>query len=102
MTNSTAKAPRKANWRKLITEQERSGLTVRRFCEQQGIGEQAFYQWRRRLRNEAPVRFALVETASANKTAEPLELILATGERLRIAAGVDVTKLRAVLEALRA
>ena len=31
-----------------------------------------------------------------------LELVLATGERLRIGAGVDGTTLRTVLEALRA
>ena len=31
----------------------------------------------------------------------PLELVLATGERLRIGPGVDVTTLRAVLDLLR-
>jgi hypothetical protein len=31
-----------------------------------------------------------------------LELVLATGERLRIATGVDATTLRIVLDALRA
>jgi hypothetical protein len=36
------------------------------------------------------------------RTAEPvLELVLATGERLRIGAGVDTATLRAVLNVLR-
>jgi hypothetical protein len=36
-------------------------------------------------------------------TAEaPLELVFATGERLRIGPGVDITTLRAVLDVLRA
>ena len=51
------------------------------------------------------MRFALVETSSARKqtATEPmLELVLATGERLRISAGVDPTVLRTVLEVLRA
>ena len=51
------------------------------------------------------MRFALVETGPARqqRATEPdLELVLATGERLRISAGVDPTALRRVLEALRA
>ena len=51
------------------------------------------------------MRFALVErgAASAGTVAEPaLELVLNTGERLRIGAGVDQTALRTVLAALRA
>ena len=51
------------------------------------------------------MRFALVERGSAGQ--EPaseasLELILASGERLRIGAGVDAITLRMVLTALRA
>ena len=51
------------------------------------------------------MRFALVETGVTlpQAPAEPgLELVLTTGERLRIGAGVDATTLRRVLEALRA
>jgi hypothetical protein len=51
------------------------------------------------------VRFALVErgVASPGTVAEPaLELVLNTGERLRISSGVDQTALRTVLAALRA
>ena len=51
------------------------------------------------------MRFALVETGSARRqptTETGLELVLATGERLRIGAGVDATTLLVVLEALRA
>lgn len=92
-------------WRKRIAEQERSGTSVRRFCEEQGLTEQSFYVWRKRLQKQQPMRFALVETGSARQqaaTESGLELVLATGERLRIGAGVDATALRRVLEALRA
>lgn len=50
------------------------------------------------------MRFALVETgeSSPEPAAEAtLEVVLTTGERLRIGAGVDPTALRQVLEALR-
>ena len=97
-------AARSEYWRERIAEQERSGLSVHRFCAQHGLTEQSFYGWRKRLGKQPPVRFALVETErAARPAAEPvLELILPTGERLRIGAGVDVTALRTVLEALRA
>jgi hypothetical protein len=50
------------------------------------------------------VWFALVERSPRRqeRTTEPaLELVLATGERLRIGAGVDITTLRIVLDVLR-
>jgi hypothetical protein len=50
------------------------------------------------------VRFALVErtTRQQGRAGEAvLELVLATGERLRIGAGVDSGTLRAVLDILR-
>src|SRR6266478_2800214 len=79
-------------WRERITEQERSGMSVQRFCQEQGLTEQSFYLWRKRLRKQQPMRFALVETGPARQhlaTESGLELVLATGERLCIGAGVD-------------
>ena len=92
-------------WRERLAEHERSGLTVKRFCEERGITQYSFYAWRKRLREQGPVRFALVERGRVR--AEPasapgLELILSTGERLRIGVGVDGATWRTVLDALRA
>jgi hypothetical protein len=97
-------APSKAEHRReRVADQERSGLSVRQFCRERELSEYAFYAWRRRLR-KGPVRFALIDrTASIITAPEPsLELVLASGERLRIGAGVDAATLRLVLEALRA
>lgn len=90
-------------WSKLIGKQEASGQKVRPFCREQGIGEHSFYQWRKRLRENAAVRFALLSTrtASAAEATSALELILTGGERLRIGAGVDAATLRLVLDAVR-
>jgi len=91
-------------WRERIAEQERSGLSVKQFCKERGLTEGSFYAWRKRLRKEEPVRFALIEPGSLPESATEalLELLLANGERLRIGTGVDGTTLRTVLEALRA
>jgi transposase-like protein len=93
-------------WRERIAEHERSGLSVRRFCKEQSIPEHLFFYWRKRLRNQQqPVRFALVDRGAKPQRVTPeagLELMLATGERLRIGTGVSATTLRTVLEVLRA
>jgi transposase-like protein len=93
-------------WRERIAEQERSGMSVKKFCKERSIGEHLFYYWRKRLRNrQKPMQFALVDREAARRAPASeanLELVLATGERLRIGAGVNATTLRMVLEALRA
>jgi transposase-like protein len=94
---------RTAYWRERIAEQERSGISVQQFCKEGGVTEQSFYVWRKRLRRQEPARFALVETEAARRHAPEtgLELVLVTGERLRIGVDVDPSLLRRVLEALR-
>jgi hypothetical protein len=92
-------------WRERLAEQERSGLSVKQFCKERGLTEYSFYAWRKRLRGQGPVRFALVERGAVwpeRATEASLELVLATGERLRIGAGVDAATLRTVVEVLRA
>ena len=93
-------------WRERIADQERAGVSVRQYCKEHGLAEHCFYGWRKRLRDrQQPMRFALLQTGRAlpepGKEAS-LELVLASGERLRIGAGVDTVTLRAVLEVLRA
>ena len=96
--------PKADEWAERIAAQQRSGMSVKQFCREQGLTECSFYAWRKRLQETGPVRFALVERTARRqeRTSEPvLELVLATGERLRIGPGVDITTLRTVLDALR-
>jgi len=77
---------------------------VKQFCKEQGLTECSFYAWRKRLQKIEPVRFALVDRRATRQelaTEAALELVIATGERLRIGAGVDAATLRTVLEVLR-
>ena len=97
--------PKADEWAERIAAQQRSGMSVKQFCKGQGLTEYSFYAWRKRLKESGPVRFALVERSARRqeRTAETvLELVLATGERLRISPGVDITTLRIVLDVLRA
>src|SRR5579864_4095544 len=96
---------RKADeWAERIAAQQRSGVSVRQFCKEQGLTEYSFYAWRKRLQKKEPIRFALVDRGATRQepvTEVALELVLATGERLRISAGVDAATLRTALEVLR-
>ena len=87
-----------------LAEQGHSGLSVKQFCQERELTQHSFYAWRRRLREkESPVRFALVDRAGQESRMDAaLELVLTSGERLRICTGVDGATLRIVLEALRA
>jgi hypothetical protein len=86
-------------WRQRIAEQEKSGDSIRAYCQQKGLAEHAFYGWRSRLRSETAVTFALVETKQPAPEAVMLELVLAQGDRLRIPC--EEAMLRMVVRVLR-
>jgi hypothetical protein len=52
-------------WRQLIARQQQSGMSVRVFCQQHRTSEYSFYHWRKRLREQLPMKFALVETSQS-------------------------------------
>ena len=96
--------PKADEWLERIAAQQRSGISVKRFCKEQGVSEYSFYTWRKRLQEQGPVRFALVDRSTRRQerpSESVLELVLATGERLRIGPGVDIKTLQTVLGELR-
>ena len=97
---STKQEQRRELWRQRIAEQESSGQSIRAYCRERELKESAFYGWPGRLRKQnTPVRFALVETKSAAETVPPIELMLPSGDRLRIPN--DAATLKLVLAVLR-
>jgi hypothetical protein len=89
-------------WVELIRQHEQSGAAVKVFCRDRGVSEPSFYSWRKRLATSQPVRFALVDAGTADRNDHaPVELILASGDRVRIAPGADAATLRTVLNVLR-
>ena len=92
-------AQRRELWCQKIAEQEKSGRPVSAFCREQDLNEATFYAWRKRLTQETPVSFALVDTKAAAEPAPPIELILTSGERLRIPG--EASMLKMVLAVLR-
>jgi transposase-like protein len=102
MKISDAGSARNKRWQALIRQHGQSKLSVSAFCREQGVSDQSFYNWRKRLSESEPVRFALVQGgALVTRDNAPVELILACGDRLRIAPGIDAATLRTVLSVLR-
>jgi transposase-like protein len=102
MKTSDAGSARNKRWQELVRQHGQSKLSVSAFCREQGVSDQSFYYWRKRLSDRGPVRFALVERgAPGTDDNASVELILACGDRLRIAPGIDAATLRTVLSVLR-
>jgi hypothetical protein len=50
MSNSNRRTP--AQWRSEVAQQEQSGLTVRAYCQREGLNVYSLYAWRTRVRSE--------------------------------------------------
>lgn len=101
-------------WRRLVRQWQRSGLSVRAFCAQHDLAEPTFYAWRRSLaqRDAAattngpaflPVHVRAEPTpasATGLDATAPLEVVLASGRRLRVGVGFDGPTLRRLLALL--
>jgi transposase-like protein len=97
----------------LAREWRESGAPARLFAQEHGVTTWTLYYWRqrvirdertaRRRRRPKRVRLAPVHVV-AGATTDPgrdLEIVLASGDRVRVSAAVSVEALRRVVEVLR-
>jgi transposase-like protein len=90
-----------------------SGASARAFATEHGVTAWTLYYWRQRLasqdqprrrprRRSRGVKLAPVHVVTVAKDeASDVEILLAGGDRVRVAAGVSVETLRRVVQALR-
>ena len=102
-------------WRRMMRRWARSGESIREFCDCESLSEASFYAWRRELRKrdhlsaqasgderqaslsaESPAdapRFLPVHVVTEAPLDHPpagsIEVVLTSGTRLRVPAGVD-------------
>jgi transposase-like protein len=104
MAHGRPRDPRKERqWRDWFDRWQRSGLSVRAFCERHHLAQPSFYAWRRKLqRRAAPATFLPVQVVGDEPTARApaLEVVLTNGRGLRIGAGFDPATLRQLLAIL--
>jgi len=99
-------ADRERFWRELIERQQQSGQSIRAFCDEEGVSEPSFFSWRKRLRlaNGQPqprfVPVQLVPEGGGLRDFPPIEVVLNSGQCVRIPAGFDPRALDSVLSVL--
>ena len=85
-------------WRSALKRQAASGLSIARFCDQEGVSAPTFYKWRHRL--QAAPRFTELCVGDPVYMPSP-EIELADKIRIRISGPVDADQLTIVLSCLR-
>jgi len=109
MSNIERGAAKESPWRELIGRQVASGLSVRAFCRQEGVGEPSFYFWRRKIRTRdaepAPAATPAFVPAVVREVPRGAESILVEwdpGLRLRLPATISAAWVAALLRAVAA
>ena len=109
-------------WRGLVARQSRSGQSIRAFCREHGLGESAFYFWRRQVASETPAPDVLRESSGRSSellsrgddsprgfmpvevtggdTSGQVEVQLKSGVIVRVHGSVDDELITTVLSAL--
>jgi len=85
---------RESDWRLLLAEWRRSGLSVQAFCRSHDLSEASFYLWRRKLEPaHRPKPAFLSVNVLPDSTLEPstlgVEVVLGKGRTLRVRPGFD-------------
>lgn len=93
-------------WQMVIDTCKESDLSIAAFCKKEGISVAAYYYWRKKLVGSHPKSNrktppAFIEVALPQSNAAVLELVLSSGNTLRINPGADNKMLIDVLSALR-
>lgn len=95
-------------WQMVMDTFKSSGLSVRSFCKQEGLSEPAFYSWRRKLSDsnskqsvQEEIKPSAFLEVSIPQNSSILELLLSSGNTLRIHPGTDTKTLSDVLSVLR-
>ena len=104
---------RASQWAECLKEQRNSGMTIRAWCEENNVGEKAFYYWQRKFRNEvcniieqnAPKALALPSFAEIRITqptnTECIAAIIRVGEiTAEIHNGADSATIESVIRTL--
>lgn len=97
------KAYRMEQWRQVIQDCQKSGLSNKAYCEQQGISEKTYYYWLRKLRTAAAEQAGaqIVELGPAEKSTMEELYIRYRGAELKLPAETDIEAVATVLRSLQ-
>ena len=109
MANQRQDQVKESRWREIIQRQAASGLSIRRFCQQEQLREPAFYAWRRTIRNReraGQLTASEPDFVPATVTSQPpngasMVLELAGGLVLRLPESITADRLAELVHALQ-
>jgi hypothetical protein len=92
-------------WRKLISQQAKSGQSVAAFCRERGLCAPHFFQWKKRLSEVAAGKFVEVNVSPVTAKTHPaasagIEIRLRGDRSLVVEPGFDATHLEVLLDML--
>lgn len=88
----------RAQWREIVRNWKDSGLSIRAFCQREGISQGSFYAWKKRARaNEAAQASGFVELNVAAPGSEPVVVGLPNGVTVAVPARFDEAALRRIV-----
>jgi transposase len=114
MANHQRNPAKEQFWRQALARHRAGGLSIRAFCEREGLSEGSYYQWRRELarrdrsqrqalrprRAFVPVR--IIPDADRKHRRGLIEIVLAGGRRIRVSEGFARQTLAEVVAVLEA
>jgi transposase len=107
MARETRDLGREPYWRMVLARWRRSGLSVRAFCQTEGLCQPTFYAWRRKLEQAdmttpAFLPVHVVAGEAPRPAAGDIEVVLANGRCLRVGPGFDPQTLVKLVDLLDA
>ena len=97
-------------WQMAIETWQASGMSVSKFCEAEGLSESSFYIWRKKFAQADDAETgkqkklspsAFIEVAIPKNDPASLELVLSSGNTLRINSGANSATLNDVISVLQ-
>ena len=92
-------------WRRLVSEQARSGQTVTAFCRDRGLCRPYFFVRKKRLEEGTPAKFLEVQVTEHGPSAptdSSVEIRLRNGRSLMVRPGFDAEHVRVLLAVVEA
>ena len=93
-----------SEWAERVSECRNSGLSVKTWCRENGVSEQTYYKWQRRLyelaQNQAENRFAEITPQAKNRSGIAVTVQIG-GVELAVHNSADAATVEAVLRAVK-
>ena len=103
MADSRRSTEKEEFWRLALGEHQQSGLTIRAFCQREGLSEPSFFAWRKKIQNLKLTNGPAQTVSEVGKLVpveiidspvnDPLEIVTPGGFTLRCAPSVEPSRL---------